>query len=229
MARKADQPLSYREWCLARVLQFVGSPRTFEPYGTDPRVGDLVLLRSAPPSLFSISIVDHFEPVVVDGRQIDTKWLLRAMGTEEQCWWSNVGFLVFRRYEFDGKADGIFQGEELRLTEAQFAFWQKWQTEARKADLYMLLQRFPDFSGNRASCGWRIRFSLGETATPPAVFDDITKVTRPQMREAISKAVAFYEAETEEQKRQRELAVIAVGEVARLLTRIPSTSQDEED
>lgn len=59
----ADEPLSHREWCIAFVHGFMGvANMDFEGYDVQPKVGDLVLLRSAPPSLWSISYIVDYRP-----------------------------------------------------------------------------------------------------------------------------------------------------------------------
>lgn len=67
----ADEPLSHREWCIAFVHGFMGvANMDFEGYDVQPKVGDLVLLRSAPPSLWSISYIVDYRPIIHDGREI---------------------------------------------------------------------------------------------------------------------------------------------------------------
>lgn len=226
----AQKPLSHREWCLAFIHGFMDiESMTFEPHDVQPRVGDLVLLKSAPPSLWSISYLTDFCPLVSEGRQYDTQWTLRAVGTDELCDWSNVGFRIFRRRGGgeDREFTGVFHDERLKMNGDQFQFWQDWTAEGRKADLYILLQTMPRFEGKRAVCGWRIQFGFHETLTPPAVFDDITKVTRAHMRAAIQRAEEFHKQELDEAKRQREAAHVAVAGIAALVMNVSDKDNKE--
>lgn len=205
MGHLNGKPPSFREHLLARALSTLAlGDSAFEKYGVLPQKGDLVLLQSAPPSIWQISIYEGEEPVLYDDegvkRQIDTRRYLRALGTGEQSNWVNVGVRVLSREWFSAPM--------YRWNEAQFEFDRRWRAEGRKADLYMMLQSHIEFEGQGATCHWRWRFDMGkaEDLPPPAHFKHYAEVPRSHMREAVMSAVAHDLARQKERRSQNDLS-----------------------
>lgn len=176
--KKNTEFLGFREYCISVVAQMFSYTDPVDRGHVDCshiREDDLVVLGSAPHSIWGFSIVHE-----VHG---EGNFCLRAVGTDELCDWSNVRLCkIEERY---GKHP------DLRWYPEQYNFWIKLIKSYRKAkiDRYDFSLVFPVFDDFKADVLFRCHVFRGETK-PPEGFrvDDISKITIKNLAENIVEA-----------------------------------------
>lgn len=124
----------------------------FKAYKSDvvPKLGDLVMLQSAPQSEWHLS---YFVEDCPDGYH-----LLESVKTGELMRWGNVGLLVLNE-------EVIGAGEPARWNDAQFDFRDKFVKVSRKADFYISIPFIAGFEGDKVKITFRTRFSFDDVLT----------------------------------------------------------------
>lgn len=127
----------------------------------DPLPGDLVMLQSAPMSVWHLS----FYREKLDGYY----HLLESLKTGELCRWGNVGFHVIDE-------DTVGLGSTVRWSDAQFGFADKFTKACKRADFYINLPFIDKFEDDLVHIGFRTRYSLDKiiTAVAPIRWSKIT-------------------------------------------------------
>lgn len=126
----------------------------------EPVEGDIVILQSAPPSEWHISIYRGRS----DGGTYDCNHLLESLKTGKLCNWTNVGFFVLNKKECN-------INELWEWTDEQFDFSDKMNKVRRRADFYLALPFIDNFDGEMVSIKFRTRFSFNDKITEVPEFE----------------------------------------------------------
>lgn len=149
--------------------------------GEAPAVGDLVALRSAPPSKFYLS---WFVSKQIPEGWSDHQYTLESIEDGELCNWTNVGFAHYDRKD-------VANHPEWRWSDAQHAFYDRWKNVCfKERDAYIILPVQPVFDGEAVTLATRVRHSFHESRSAPRTFPNWRRVTKADMREYYDKAVA---------------------------------------
>lgn len=206
MAKK-DTKLRARQQILHYVLSFCVSRR----YDGDTRlypgiegfhsemsraavqVGDLVILKSAPASKWTIGWLR-----AIREHPHDREYCIESLDDGDLCWWSNVGIEYFPRDKID---------ESWRWTDRQHAFNDRWRRVCfKERDAYIYLPLYAEFGeGYAVTLGTRVRFGFDAKQCRRS-FPDWRKVTRKMMAECYDDCVAEHERVAEAAKAEREAA-----------------------
>lgn len=175
-------PATFREYCIAVIAGLFGFVDPLDrERGTNwlggGRIheGELVVLTSAPPTIWGFSIVEEI--------QGGDKYLLRAVGTDQLCDWSNVGLTPF-------KTDRIACHKPLLWTPDQYAFWRKVQKAYKQSgiDSHDFSVCYPDFDNASACVPFRCHVWRSDKAPPPMETPNFKKATIKAMKAAMEKA-----------------------------------------
>ncbi|MFW8589867.1 hypothetical protein ACOI22_03595 [Glaciecola sp. 2405UD65-10] len=140
---KKDTYTKSRYMILNQVLSYpILAGTEWETDARNPKVGDLVSMNCAPATEYYLSWV-----VGCNG----DKALLKSIETGGLCWWSNVGFNIYK--------DDL--PEQCKWSDAQYEFCRKWQKAADKCGAYIIMPIL-DFENNKAVLGVRKRYGIGE-------------------------------------------------------------------
>ena len=128
----------------------------------EPAPGDIVMLQSAPMSVWHLSI---YRENCNDGYH-----MLESVKTGEFCRWGNVGFHVVDRE----KAWGL---ERIEWTDAQFEFDRKFRKAWAKGDFYINIPFIAGWDGDNVLISFRTRYGFDEKITPiePIAWRKITQ------------------------------------------------------
>lgn len=141
---------------------------------TNPQIGDLVSLQSAPDSKWYVSWV-----VEIDYRNGGwNRWLLESIDDASLCWWENVGFSIYKR-------DEIASHPEWRWTDKQFELRDRWHRVFAKQDAYLTCPaQFVFNADGSLTISVRERHNFGgDNFSHAKTFPDWKKVTLAQLTE----------------------------------------------
>lgn len=144
----------------------------------DPRPGDIVLLQSAPMSIWHLSF---YREDCGDGYH-----MLESVKTGERCRWGNVGFHVVDR-EKVGLLDRV------EWTDGQFDFDRKFRKAVRRGDFYINIPYIDEWDGDMVGINFRTRFSFDEIITSIARVN-WKKITQRELLERLKDGAAAHEA-----------------------------------
>lgn len=154
---------------------------------SDPRVGDLVVLSSAPPSKWTIGWLREIE----EGGHYGSRYLIESLEDQELCWWTNVSLSFYPRDQLRAR---------WQWDDNQYAFQKRWARTYRKHGTGKANEAiFHDDGSVTLGCRGYWDFSLEADKKPPPItrhFPSYKKTTIKMMREAI----AEMDAEREEKK-----------------------------
>lgn len=118
--------------------------------GRKPVAGDLVMLQSAPPSVWHLSF--YLEDMG------DGYHLVESLKTGEKCRWGNVGFIVL-----DREKTGLYECVE--WSDAQFALEAKFEKACRRGDFFLNIPYISGWDGECVLFTMRTRYSFDELRT----------------------------------------------------------------
>lgn len=153
-------------------------------FGEKPQAGDLVSLKSAPPSKFQISwYIKKDRP---EG-WIEDRHLLQSIEDGELCWWHNVGFSVYTATKYDN----------WRWTDKQYAFRDRIYKTCVKEGSYIIRANPPVFSEeNEVLLSFYERHDFENKWRFEKKFPDWRKVTKAMIAELYHEAVQHNKKET---------------------------------
>lgn len=171
---------------LSRILAFptINQKDWENDWQTKPIIGDLVTLKAAPDTDFCVSWVVEIEPTTESSYE---RHLLRSVLTGELCWWTNVGFNIYKREE-------VNNWPAWKWTDRQYAFYGRWKKVCyRDNDAYMLLPTLPKFNeDNSVELGTRVRHGFSDYQGK-ITFQNWKKTTMKMMNEFYEKSYAEYD------------------------------------
>ena len=118
-----------------------------------PIPGDLVMLTSAPMSVWHLSF---YREDCNDGYH-----MLESVKTGQHCRWGNVGFYIVNTEKVGGL-------DRIEWTDAQFEFERKFRKAWHKGDFYINIPFIAGWDGDNVLISFRTRYGLDEATTPTA-------------------------------------------------------------
>ncbi len=146
--------------------------------GNNPSPGDIVMLSSAPPSEWDLSIYRSDEG--------NGYHLVESMRTGVIGRWGNVGFYILDR-------EKIGFPQSVDWTDEQFAFSDKFHKVYRRAGFHMAVPFIDRFEGDTAHIIFRTRYSLDDKLTP-ADISGWQKITQRSLMAQLVAAEAKHES-----------------------------------
>jgi hypothetical protein len=145
-----------------------------------PVPGDIVILTSAPPSEWDLSIYRGFE----EPEGFAGSHLVESMRTGVVGRWSNIGFHVINR-------EVVFFPQSVSWTDEQFAFEDKFRKVYKKADFYMAVPYIDKFDGDAVHIIFRTRLGFDKILTPVTV-NGWPKITQKALLAQLLEAEAIH-------------------------------------
>jgi hypothetical protein len=157
---------------------------------TPAQPGDLVIIKSAPVSKWTIGWLEEIDTSNPNCR----RYAIESLEDGQICWWHNIGIEYFPRDKLH---------PSWRWTDKQWEFQDRWNRVCfKERDAYINLPIPPVFGEDfSVTLGTRTRFGFDDIR-PTRTFPDWRKVTKAIMAQCYDECVAEHDTVAAERKKE---------------------------